>query len=197
MTLMVNIDNDYENSLHKIVDELLKNKLAIIPTDTIYGIVGLMNSEVVDKIFDAKCRSSNKPIAIMINDLNLLDKYISFHNNHLFLLQKHLPGMLTVIGRNMIEVSDKRISFDGKIGVRIPNHKLCYDLVRLCDSPLLLTSANISGALDSKSVSDFPESLVSKIAIIGESVKLTHKPSTVVDISEERIKILRYGAVVL
>ena len=85
------------------------------------------------------------------------------------------------------------------IGVRIPDYQFLREVCRVCQSPLALTSANLSNTTSSLDVQEFQE-LHPSLDLVFDGGRLSESEearlgSTVVDLSEEgRYSIIREGS---
>ncbi len=62
-----------------LVNILNNEGIAVIPTDTVYGLVGdATNEKVIKNIFLIKQREYTKPLLILISNFDMLKKYFSF-----------------------------------------------------------------------------------------------------------------------
>ena len=60
--------------MEKIIEEIEKGNLVIMPTDTVYGIMADATKEdVIEKVFIAKKRE-NKPLLLLVSSIQMLDK---------------------------------------------------------------------------------------------------------------------------
>ena len=121
----------------------------------------------------------------------LEEKYISLVNHF-------SPGPITYI----LPLKSSNILpnefFKGSIGVRIPNHPIAISILNELKAPIVATSINISGEKSVYKASDIPQSIKQHLSAVVEDDKLVSGiGSTVVDLTGDKIKILRGGAVSL
>ena len=117
--------------------------LAIIPTDTVYGIGGLPESAAA--IFELKNRPRDKALPVLGSDLDQLDRIAELDDGARALAEEHWPGPLTlVLSRKPSFTADLGGTDSGTVAIRIPAHSLALELLRLTGS-LAVTSANVSG----------------------------------------------------
>src|SRR5205814_10405521 len=92
-----------------------------------------------------KGREDNKPILIVISDLDQVERFISTPSHSFQLLAKDFwPGALTLTGKAHPEIPEEITAGSGTIGVRLPNDERVRALVRACGGALTATSANSS-----------------------------------------------------
>jgi L-threonylcarbamoyladenylate synthase len=166
-------------------------------TDTFYGLgADPLNREAIVRLSELKGREEGKPILLLISDANELDR---FTNNSQFLRMiavGHWPGPLTLIGAARPEVPVELTAGTRTIGVRLPDDEGVRALVRACGGALTATSANVSGqppARTAKEVENyFPLGI--DLIIDGGDVTAT-QPSTVLDLSGPKARLIREGAI--
>lgn len=181
---------------------LKSGEVLAFKTDTVWGFgVNPDDKDAVNKIYEIKKRDTKKPLILMSNDFSHLTKYIKFIPNYAKdLIEKHLPGGLTLIFEKS-ELCPNFITSNSKtVGIRIPAGKDFSNLIdRLDIKVLATTSCNIS---NEPPVSTYIEAnnLFSKYATIIKPVVddiQENLPSTVILCQENDYKILRQGAVEL
>jgi len=173
----------------EIINNFKNNKVGIFPTDTVYGLGGRTDKlSVIKKIYKLKKRAKNKPLLILVSSISMAKRYVKINKQQELLLKKYWPGQVTVVLADKKVLPKELSSGSDKIGVRLPNNKFLLKTIRGLGAPLIATSANISGqdsVLDSKDIEV-------KADFIVDGGKLPKsKESTVVDLTEGEIKILR------
>lgn len=190
-------NNVDESELNKIKEILDNDGVIIFPTDTVYGIAcNCFSEKAIKKIFDIKKRPENKPINVLSNNLDKI-KLVSRNINEKekFLIDKYMPGALTIILDKNEKVSDILTAGLDTIGVRIPKNNISLRILENLSYPLATTSANISGDSAGIKISDFLkefDGLVDAIIDGGETdLKVA---STIVRVeSDNKLKIIREG----
>ncbi len=174
--------------------------IILYPTDTVYGLgVDATDPESVSRLRDLKGREDLKPISIMVKDIDMLEEYAHVTPLANRLIEKFLPGKMTLILNVKGSLPEELTAGTGTIGVRIPKHMLCVRLVEELGRPLTATSANVSGQKTESSVekilAQFGEkaSWITKVYDLGELPESA--PSTVVDARGETPIIIREGAI--
>ena len=182
-----------EDSAATTAEVLKAGGVVIIPTDTVYGFSGIAVSEPVegpstdDRIRIIKGRSETKPMIQLIAKPEDLANYTD-DTVPAGLLQKW-PGALTII------VNDRR---GGTTAFRCPGDEWLRRVISLCGGPIYSTSVNRSG----QPVLDQEAAIIKEFAIevdliVKDGDKKGAKPSTIVNITDGEIKVLRQGDVQL
>ena len=97
------IISEWNEAVISACEQLKNNKVIAVPTDTIYGIAGLAQSnEAVRRIYDIKGRASTKPVAICVGDVQDVGRYVDSCGN--------LSQSTDVINVNSWLVTDKYMS---------------------------------------------------------------------------------------
>ena len=166
-------------------------------TDTLYGLgADPFNREAILKIRKLKGREDDKPILLLVSDQNEVGRFIEQSGWHKMIAIGRWPGPLTLIGVSRPEVPAELTAGTNSLGVRLPDDESVLDLVRACGGALTATSANPSGQAPARSASDvagyFPEEL--DLILDGGEVE-TDQPSTVVDLSGAKARLVREGAI--
>ena len=190
--------NKPEKELIKLAADALKNDgIVVYPTDTLYGLASsALSRKGIMKVYKAKGREFKKPLSIAFHSLIQAKKYVKFNKTALKLAKKFLPGPLTIV-LPMKHIFPKKLTFGSKkLGVRIPDNKIALGLIKECEFPITATSANISGNKDPVSAEDAMNQIGDKVDMIldGGRCKLK-KSSTVIEVLESKIKMLREGAI--
>ena len=190
-------NNVDESELNKIKEILDNDGVIIFPTDTVYGIAcNCFSEKAIKKIFDIKKRPENKPINVLSNNLDKI-KLVSKNINEKekFLIDKYMPGALTIILDKNEKVSDILTAGLDTIGVRIPKNNISLRILENVSYPLATTSANISGDSAGIKISDFLKEFDGVVdAIIDGGETDLKVASTIVRVeSDNKLKIIREG----
>ena len=190
-------NNVDESELNKIKEILDNDGVIIFPTDTVYGIAcNCFSEKAIKKIFDIKKRPENKPINVLSNSLDKI-KLVSKNINEKekFLIDKYMPGALTIILDKNEKVSDTLTAGLDTIGVRIPKNNISLRILENVSYPLATTSANISGDSAGIKISDFLKEFDGVVdAIIDGGETDLKVASTIVRVeSDNKLKIIREG----
>lgn len=134
---------------------LRKGGIILYPTDTIWGIgCDATNNDAIKRIYALKKREEKKALIILVEDANMLIRYVSSPSPILLSHISSATKPTTAIFKNAINLPGSLVNEDGSIAIRIPKDDFCIQLIREFQKPLVSTSANISGE---KSPQNFEE----------------------------------------
>jgi len=137
----------YQKELTEAAKTLKEGGLVAFPTDTVWGVLALMENEAACKrIYALKGRQEDKPLQVLVADLESALRLADLgplEERFLRLAEAFWPGGLTVVvpGRGI----PPWISKDGSVGLRMPAHDLLRELLRLVGGHAAATSLNRSG----------------------------------------------------
>lgn len=172
--------------------------LVAFPTDTVYGVGALaFDAAAVEKIYEAKGRSTEKAIPILLGDAADLEQVTAqVSEMALRLAARFWPGPLTLVvpkPPNLPAI----ISPTSTVGVRVPDHPVARALLRAA-GPMAVTSANLSGQASPCTAEEVLVQLGRRIELIIDGGKTPDGvPSTVVNCTGAEPQILREGPITL
>lgn len=189
---------DAIDRIDEIAEVLRKGGVIVYPTETFYGLgANGLSSRAIQKVYRLKKRAPRKPLSVLISDLSMLRRISSkVPERFLQVISEFWPGPLTLIFKASPAVPKELLGPKGTIGVRLTGHEWVRSLVRQADFPITATSANISG---DKAISE-PEKArelfngLVDLIVDGGTTKAGF-PSTVVDVSGKKPRIIREGAI--
>lgn len=186
--------NKYD--LSKIVDSLKNGYLIVYPTDTLYGLgADIYNQEAVKNVFKIKKRSFSNPLSVAVSNKKDIIKLAYVNDTAEQLIEKFLPGSLTLILKKKENCSDILTAGKEKVGIRIPDNEFTLKLLDRF-GPLTATSANIHGYDTPSDIKNIKKMLNSeKIKYYIDEGSLKGIASTIVDVSFNKVNILREGAI--
>ncbi|MFH1676492.1 MAG: L-threonylcarbamoyladenylate synthase [bacterium] len=191
----------------KVADEILVEKaslllndggIIVIPTDTIPGIgCKADNIDSVRKLFELKERPLNLAIPVVISDAAIAEDYtLDLPKIYYKLADRFWPGALTLVVKSNGKIDKLVGGGSDTLGLRVPDYPLLRDIIRSCESPLALTSANPHHLAPSGL---HPRLLTwwnhkTDLIVLGKST-VTYPPSTVIDLTTDPPEILREGTI--
>lgn len=174
-----------------------KGGLIVYPTDTVYGLgCNPFNVDAVERLIQVK-GVRNKPLPVLSCSLSDVEKIAEFSDEARRIGERFWPGPLTlVLAKKLIP---DIVTFGlATVGVRIPDHEVALELIRLCDRFLVGTSANKAGSQPPSTAVAALEQLGDEVdAILDGGVAKLGISSTVIDWAGKEPKILRKGAICL
>ncbi len=185
-----------EKEISEIIKILKKDGVGVLPTDTLYGLVGSAYSEkAVERIYGLKNRSEKKSLIVLISSIDDLKNFgVKITEKAKIFMQKFWPGKVSII----LCFNDKKLSYLDKMGgtlaFRFPNKKDLIDLLKET-GPLVAPSANPEGEIPAKNIEEARKYFGNKVDFYIDEGKIISEPSTLVRIDEDEIKVLREGAV--
>ena len=182
--------------MEKIKQELEKGGAVVLPTETVYGLFAkALDEKAVDHVYQLKRRPRDKALNLNVASL---DDILNFSKNQPPYLNKlvesFLPGPLTIILEANAKVPYWVNSDLTTVGFRMPSHPVTLDLIREF-GPLIGPSANISGHASGVSFKEILKDFDQEILGLEDDDFLTGQDSTILDLSGDKVKILRQGAI--
>lgn len=183
------------DEINKIIDVLSKGEIAILPTDTVYGLTGDATSLKAIKLAnDIKKREKSQPLLILVSSIDMLKKYTkNISDLELEVINKYWPNKLTILFEKNDLLSDELTASSPYVGVRMPNNKLLLDIMNKYNKPLLSTSANIHSKDVITKISLLENEMRDSVSYIYDAGELSTTASTLIKIENGKIKILREG----
>lgn len=198
--IKINTSNPDAQIIKEAAQLILDGGSVVIPTDTAYGIaVNALDKRAIKKLIKLKGRKEGKPFPVAIQSLLPGRQLAHFNRTALILAKKFWPGALTLVLPKKKVVPHILTVGSPKIGLRIPNLRLCFALAKKLPVPYTITSANLSGKKTPYSAKEvvkqfFGRKLKPDLILDGGKLPAV-KPSTVVEVLEDKIKILRKGPI--
>jgi L-threonylcarbamoyladenylate synthase len=180
----------------KIASVLTRGGVGVLPTDTLYGIVGSARiPPAVERIYELRRRDRNKPFIILIPSLKSLEDFgIRVSGARKKIVQKIWPGPISIIFPCRLKKYHYLHRGTKKLAFRVPAKHDLKKFLQLT-GPLIAPSANVAGKPPARSLSQakfyFKNSLDFYVA--GEKQK--GQPSTLISFKGKKIEIKRKGGV--
>jgi len=185
-------------ALEKAAGTLKGGGVIAYPTETFYGLgVKFDSRAALENLFRLKGRSRNKALPLIIGEKRMLGLIASsVTESAAKLIEKFWPGPLTLLLPAKSTISGLLTAKSGKIAVRIPGESFALDLALSLKFPITATSANISGMPPAANIDDVISYFGDAIDLIIDCGKTPGgEPSTIVDASGVKARILRAGAI--
>lgn len=185
--------------VRKVAECLDQDGLVIFPSDTVYGALVKSNSIVaVDRLISFKERPPGKPISVFVSGFDMMKDIVELDAAAEQKIKPFLPGSYTVVLPAKHVLDSRLESETGTLGVRYITFEPVVELMKTVSYPVTATSANLAGKGPHYSVDallkTLPNSKKDAISMIVDAGPLPrNKPSTVVDLSTDSVKVLRLG----
>ena len=184
-------------SFEQALRSLSKGELVILPTETVYGLAGRMDSEkAIENIFKIKKRPKSDPLILHCFDVNQVSKLVkNMPAVAKDLFSNFSPGPLTLILEKSSQVSSLITANQDFAAFRIPRQQLLRKLLKDLDMPLAAPSANFFGCLSPTTAEAAYEALGKKVPVLDGGDCEEGIESTILKIEQDQISILRPGTI--
>jgi L-threonylcarbamoyladenylate synthase len=183
-----------EKGIEKTWQVIKKGGIAIFPTDTVYGIgCNPYNINAVKKIYEIKSREKIKSLPVLAYSLDIVKEITCIDSFTEKIIKKYWPGPLTLILKLTDKKLKKSLKLDKKIAVRIPDSKCTLKLLEKCGL-LVGTSANISGNSSYTNPNECIKNIKNYDIFLNGGTITSKGESTIIEIENEKIKMIREGA---
>ena len=156
-----------KEQINKALEVLKNGGLILYPTDTVWGIgCDATNPQAVTKVYELKRREDSKSMIILLDTENKLQSYVSEIPDVAYDLIEYTEKPLTIIYSGAKNLASNLINQDGSIGIRIPKHDFCQQLVQRFRKPIVSTSANISGEPTPGNFSEISQEIIEGVDLV-------------------------------
>jgi len=182
--------------LSKAIEALRKGDIVVYPTDTLYALgVDIYNKDAVKKVFEVKNRPLDNPLPVAVSNLVDIEKIAFVSDIARDLAEYFLPGPLTMILNKKNVILDVVTGGLDNVAVRIPDNDVALELLSRY-GPITVTSANVHGKEVPDIISDIKMQINSDdVAVYLDYGRLNGLPSTIVDMTAGKPRIVRDGAI--
>ncbi len=188
----------YKNTeIDKLANILKNDGVIAVPTDTVYGLCACINSKKAkEKLDRIKYRLENKIFPVMCADLNQINSIANIDEKSKKIIIEIMPGPITIMLEKKKYVPDYVNNGLKLIAIRMATSKPLKELIKKIESPLFMTSANISGEPVCKNIEEIEKNIPNLDGIL-EGNTSYGQASTIVDCTSDKIKIIREGPIKL
>lgn len=193
---------EIEAALTRTIEHLRLGGLLAYPTETVYGFGGAPELDAVERLVRLKKRPAGKPFLLLIAASDMLDQLgLRLPPAAARLAARHWPGPLTLV----LPGGDRRVpprlrGPEGGVAVRWTSHSGLQRLIRAYGSAITSTSANRPrrppAASAGEILADWPTEIqLGTVRVLDGGTLAPSEPSTVVDCTARRLRVIRPGAV--
>lgn len=177
----------------RVARVLDSGSVAVVPTDTVYGLAAVLQDAAVSRVFALKGRPEDKALPVLAADRSDLETVADLDARARGLAESFWPGPLTIVCRRTSSFQlDLGGAGDETVAVRIPALDLLLDILRVT-GPLAVTSANVSGAAPATTVGRAREIFGEAVGAYVDGGVCDGAPSTVISTVGDPV-VLREGA---
>ena len=179
----------------KLINVLKNGGVAILPSDTVYGIFADATSEECIKRVD-DIKHSNKPHLIVVSNMEMLEKYVSEINDlQKKIIDEYWPNTLTILFKKNKLISDELTKGSEYIAIRMPKNDSLIKLINKVGKPLISSSANITSKSVITNVNMLESELKDNVDYIYDGGTLSDVASTIIKVENNKIEFLREGEI--
>jgi len=181
------------NVLDKASLALKEGGIAIIPTDTIFGLVSrAFDRKAVEKVYKVRGRNPDKPCIILCSSIEDLTKLrIKTNQAVRTLLFKIWPNPISII----LPCPSKSMAYlhrgTATLAVRIPKNKKLRDFLKKT-GPIIAPSANPEGKPPAKNIKEARGYFGGQVGIYVNG-RVLNKPSTIISLVDGKVRVIRQG----
>ena len=180
----------------KAAQIIRKGGLVVYPTETVYGLgCDPYQFEAVKRLLTIKTNRKT-PLPVLAASMIDVENVAFIPPKGKKLTAKFWPGSLTLIFSKKPDFPDF-VTFGGDtLGLRIPDHDVALQLVRLSGGLMVGSSANRTGEKPPRKINELSEELKGSVDVIIDGGPTSQGiPSTVVDMTSDPPRILRKGSI--
>lgn len=174
--------------------KLSAGQIAVIPTDTQYGIVtSALNQPAVERIYQLRKRSADKPMIILISEISDIKKFgIILTMSQLETLTRFWPNPLSIIIPSANPLLQYLHRGKKSIAFRLPRPEWLQNLLKT-SGPLVAPSANFEGEPPASTIAEAEKYFSGQIDFYLDLGKLNNPPSTVIKLNNTDFEVIRQG----
>ncbi|MDE6140386.1 MAG: threonylcarbamoyl-AMP synthase [Alistipes sp.] len=185
-----------QKEIEQAVEVLRRGGLILYPTDTVWGIgCDATSEEAVAKIYELKQSRDKHSMLVLCRDADMVVRYVNRAPGIAFEVMEMADKPLTLILPGAVGVAANLIPETGTLGVRVPQHDFCRQLLYKFGRPIVSTSANISGEETPKRLNEVDRRIIDGVDFVVNprfEGRPTGKPSSIVSFGEGgEVKVIR------
>jgi len=194
MLMRINPQNPQPRLIRQVVEVLNKGGVIAYPTDTVYGLgCSLYNKRGIERIYLIKRSEKNQPFSFICADLKDISLYCKVSNYAYKTMKRLLPGPYTFVLEGTKLVPKIMLTRRMTAGIRVPNNPICLSIVKGLGHPIISTSAKLPGGEVLYDPAEIEGKLGNALDLVIDGGLCVSEPSSVIDLTEDRPKILRKG----
>lgn len=187
-----------DEQIQQAIETLKRGGIVAFPTDTVYGLgANAFDEDAVARVYEAKERPRHLALPLLLSHISQIAIVAqSVPEIAWRLAERFLPGGLTLVLYKSSLVSSVISAQGEKIALRVPNHPVPIALIEGLGAPITGTSANITGSPSLPTAQEVHQQIGDRVDLVIDGGRCPQGvDSTVIDLTGERPKILREGAI--
>lgn len=191
------LPHELEARVAAAAEVLRRGGLVAYPTETFYGLGALAGDPAaLQRLARAKLRPEGKPLPLLAADVAQVREVARLDGLAARLAARFWPGPLTLVLPALPGLDAAITEGSRTVAVRVPGSELARALARQAGGAIVSTSANLSGEPAPSSAAELSPSLVARIDhVLDGGSTPGGRPSTIVEVVGERIRLVRDGAI--
>jgi tRNA threonylcarbamoyl adenosine modification protein (Sua5/YciO/YrdC/YwlC family) len=176
-----------------------RGELIVLPTDTVYGVAAdAFDPAAVSALLRAKGRGREMPPPVLVSAATTIDALaVRVPDYARTLVEKFWPGPLTIVCHQQSSLQWDLGDTRGTVAVRMPDHELAREILERT-GPLAVSSANSTGSPAATDADEAERMLGESVAVLVDAGPSPGgQASTIIDVTGERGRVLRRGALSL
>ncbi len=190
-------DNPQPRLIKQAVELIKQGEVVVYPTDSGYSIGCQMdNKSALEQVCKVRDLDKSHNFTLMCKDMSEISDYARVDNSAFRLLKNNTPGPYTFVFKATKEVPKRLQNPKRKtIGIRVPDNAIALALLEELGEPLMSSTLILPGKTSAESDPEaIRDSLERRVGLIIHGGYLTEQPTTVIDLSEGDITVIREGA---
>ncbi len=195
----LSVESQRDEGLQEATRTVQRGRLVVLPTDTVYGVgCDAFDEDAVQRLLDAKGRGRDMPPPVLVSAKTTLEAIaVDVPVWARALVDALWPGPLTLVLRQQPSLQWDLGEARGTVAVRMPDHEAALELLART-GPMAVSSANLSGHPAATTADEAEAMLGDAVRVILDGGRTAGAvPSTIVDATGERGRVLRPGAIAL
>jgi len=192
------LPSDIQKQVEEGISILKRGGIVAFPTDTVYGLGACAsNQQAVERVYTIKERPQNMALPLLLADTSQISGIADTVPEVAWLLVRHfLPGALTLVLPKANSLPDIVTGGGITVAIRIPAHPIPVALAEGLGTPIVGTSANLSGKPSALTADEVYAQFGDSIDLVIDGGRCPGgRESTIVDVTGETPVILREGAI--
>ena len=180
-------------SIREASKTVISGGVIVYPTETVYGIgANALDEQAILRVFQIKKRPISMPIFLAVSSLEMLDRVAELEANDREILERLMPGPVSVLVRRKSVVPNVLTAGSPLVGIRFPDHEAALRIIDAA-GPITSTSANRTGLPSPACVEEVSSEIADRVEMVLDGGKCKFgQPSTLLDLTNR--KIVRPGA---